>query len=131
MNLPTQHATTPGADSYQNLLAELSAVVAPLQALHQQAVEALTPSVQELVRSGSRDALGIERTLDQLLNHACLPEGLALFKTLCHHYWALNPQATASYVNTYREMWDGEDRNDTKAQAATSATTPCWSNWWC
>jgi hypothetical protein len=65
------------------------------------------------VRSGSGDVQRIEHTLDQLLDVACLPEGLALFKTLCRHYWALDPQATASYVQAYREMWDDEDQNDT------------------
>jgi hypothetical protein len=117
MNLPKRHATTPGADPYQDLLAELAAAMAPLQALHQQAVEALAPSVQEIVRSGSPDTPWIERTLDQLLNHACLPEGLALFKTLCRHYWMLDPQATAGYINAYREMWGADDKNDTEEVA--------------
>ncbi|MBN6743162.1 hypothetical protein JKG47_22325 [Acidithiobacillus sp. MC6.1] len=96
------------------MLAELSAAIAPLQALHQQAVEALALSVQEMVRSGSRDVQRIEHTLDQLLGHACLPEGLTLFKALCRHYWTLNPQATASYVRAYRELWDADDKNDTE-----------------
>lgn len=113
MNLPTQHATVPGSDPYQDLVHALSKAVAPLQALQQQAVEALAPAVQGILGSGSRDAQWIERTLDQLLNHACLPEGLALFKTLCRHYWPLDPQATASYVRAYREMWDDEGESDT------------------
>ena len=113
MNLPTRESTALGADPYQDLLATLSAAVAPLQALHQQAVETLAPTVQDILHNGSRDAQWIEHTLDQLLDHACLPEGLTLFKALCRHYWTLDPQATASYVNTYREMWDGEDKNDT------------------
>lgn len=107
-------ATAPGPDSYRELLDTLSAVIAPLQTLHQQAVEALVPSVQEILRSGSRDAQRIEGTLDQLLNNACMPKGLALFKALCRHYWQLNPQATASYINAYREMWDGGNQNNTE-----------------
>ena len=58
----------------------------------------------------------IERTLDYLLDHACIPQGLALFKSLCRHYWEINPQATASYINAYREMWDSEDQNDPEAK---------------
>ena len=111
MNLPTKRATGPDANPYQDLMATLSATIAPLQALHQKAVEALAPTVQDILRSGSRDAQRIEHTLDQLLDHACLPEGLALFKALCRHYWTLDPQATASYVNAYREMWDGDEQN--------------------
>lgn len=113
MTLPPPHATAPNADPYLELLDTLSAAMAPLQALHQQAVEALAPTVQSILRSDSPDAPRIERTLDQLLNHACIPKGLALFKALCRHYWQLDPQATASYINAYREMWDGEDKNDT------------------
>ena len=110
---PSAQAAPPGADPYQDLLAELSATMAPLQALHEQAVEALAPTVQDILRSRSRDAQWIEHTLDQLLNHACLPEGLAIFKALFRHYWTVNPQATASYVNAYREMWEAEDKSDT------------------
>ena len=106
---PSPQAASPDTGTYVDLLHVLSTAMAPLQALHQQAIEALVPIVQDMVRSGSRDAQRIEHTLDQLLNHACVPEGLALFKALCRHYWPLNPQATASYVHAYREMWDGDD----------------------
>ena len=101
-------------DPYQDLLQTLAATAAPWQTLHQQAIEALAPTVQELVHCDSRNAQRIEHTLDQLLNHACTPEGLILFKTLCRHYWAIDPQATASYVHAYREMWDDDDQSATE-----------------
>jgi hypothetical protein len=31
-------------------------------------------------------------------------------KALCRHYCEFNPQATASYINACREMWDSDDR---------------------
>lgn len=108
MATPHKHTTKPDAATYQELLAELTKSVAALQTLREHAIDALTPIVQELVHSGSRDVQRIEQTLDQLLNHACLPDGLALFKALCRHYWTLDPQAAACYVNAYREMWDEE-----------------------
>lgn len=114
---PLPQAAAPGSAPYVELLDTLSAAMAPLQTLHQQAVEALAPTVQEIVRNGSQNAQLIERTLDQLLNHACMPKGLALFKALCRHYWQLDPQATASYINAYREMWDGDDESDTEEVA--------------
>ncbi len=113
MTTQDQHTARPRAATYQDLLAELKTTMAGLQTLHEQALEGLTPTVQDMVRSGSRDVQRIEHTLDQLLDHACLPEGLALFKTLCRHYWTLDPQATASYVHAYREMWDGDEQSDT------------------
>lgn len=109
---PSRHSATPGKTTYQDLLAEVKKLTADLQTLREQAIEALAPTVQELVRSGSRDVQRIEHTLDQLLDVACLPEGLALFKTLCRHYRTLDPQATASYIHAYREMWDADDQND-------------------
>jgi hypothetical protein len=109
--------TRPGAATYQDLLAELAQSMAELQALREQAIEALAPTVQKLVHSGSRDVQRIEHALDQLVDLACLPEGLALFKTLCRHYWTLDPQVTASYINAYREMWDADDHTETKEVA--------------
>jgi hypothetical protein len=101
-----------GKVTFQDQIAELKMLSVELQVLSEQAIEALTPTVQELLHS--RDVQRIEHTLDQLLDVACLPDGLALFKTLCRHYWTLEPQATASYVQTYREMWDDEGENDTE-----------------
>ena len=113
MTIRQQHTTKPDASAYQNLLAELKKHMADLQTLREQAIETLTPTVQEMVRSGSRNVQQIEHTLDQLLDHACLPEGLALFKTLCRHYWTLDPHATTRYVHAYRETWEEDDQNNT------------------
>jgi hypothetical protein len=86
--------------------AEIRALAASLHDLHRQRVAALTPIVQNLIRSQCRAVPEIEHTLDQLLDCACIPEGLALFKAFCRHYHTINPAATASYVHAYREMWD-------------------------
>jgi hypothetical protein len=96
-------------EAYRDLLGDLSAAIAPLQALHQQAIEDLAPTVREILHNGSRDTLLIEHTLDHLLDCACIPEGLALFKSLCRHYYPINPAATAIYVYAYRDMWDSEE----------------------
>lgn len=109
------HAASLDTNTYAELLDALSTVISSFQMPHQKAIEALEPTVHDLVRSGSRDLHQIEHTLDQLLNHACTPEGLTLFKTLCRHYWAIDPQATASYVQAYREMWDDDKQNDSEA----------------
>ena len=127
------------SNNHRGLLDDLSAIIAPLHALHRQAVEAHAPAVREILRSRSRDTRLIERTLDHLLDHACIPQGLAHFKSLCRHYWEINPQATASYINAYREMWDSDDREtqeteqlpndpvaklrDAKSPASSSAST--------
>lgn len=71
--------------------------------------------MQNLIRSQSRAAQEIEHTLDHLLDCACIPEGLALFKALCRHYYAINPAAAADYVHAYRDMWDREEPGNERA----------------
>ena len=89
--------------------AQISALAARLHDLHRQRVAELTPIAQNLIQSQSREAQEIETTLDHLLDCACIPEGLALFKALCRYYYAINPAATAGYVHAYRDMWDSEE----------------------
>jgi len=113
---PPQKASSLDSEAYRALLGDLSAAIAPLQALHQQAVETLAPSVREIIESRSQDARLIEHTLDHLLDHACIPQGLAIFKSLCRHYWEINPHATASYISAYREMWDSNDQKTKEAE---------------
>jgi hypothetical protein len=119
--MATGPQTAPSAASgdYSALLDRLAAVIAPLQALHQQAIEALTPNVHDIIESNSRDARLIEHTLDHLLDHACIPQGLAVFKSLCRYYWKIDPHATASYISAYREMWDNKNKktNETEIEA--------------
>lgn len=90
-------------------------LAASLNALHRQMAAACAPSVQEMIRSRSRDQRQIEHMLDRLLDCACIPEGLALFRTLCRYYFTVNPAATASYVGAYRDMWDSDDAEEAKA----------------
>ena len=111
----SQKTASPDSETYRDLLSDLSAAFAPLQTFHHQAVEALAPTVREILYNDSQDARLIEHTLDHLLDHACIPQGLACFKSLCRYYWQINPQATASYIFAYREMWDSEADDDPEA----------------
>jgi len=87
---------------------EIRALASTIHDLHQQKAVAYAPIVDDIIRSRSCDVTEIERTLDHLLDCACIPEGLDLFKALCRYYFTLNSSATADYVNAYREMWDNE-----------------------
>ena len=94
--------------SDDELFQSIRGIAQTLQSLNQRAVLEYTPVVQTLVRSRSSDAHHIEQTLDELLGFCGYEPALALFKELCRHYWAIDPAATAFYVDTYREMWDSE-----------------------
>jgi hypothetical protein len=77
--------------------------------LQQQAAQQYRPVVDEILRTGSRDATHIERTLDGLLDFCGHEPVLAMYKQLCRHYWAIDPAATGSYVDAYRERWAGAE----------------------
>ena len=84
-------------------------LVASLNQLHKQMATEYAPIVQDTIRNRVRDQQQIEHLLDRLLDCACNPDGLALFKSLCRYYFTINPAATASYICFYREMWDTPD----------------------
>jgi hypothetical protein len=80
--------------------------------LQLQAEQQYRPVVDEVLRTGSRDAQHIERTLDGLLDFCGHEPVLAMYKALCRHYWAIDPAAAADYVHAYRERWDDADEGD-------------------
>jgi hypothetical protein len=77
--------------------------------LQQEAARQYRPVVEQILRTGNRDAMHIERTLDSLLDFCGFEPVLAMYKQLCRHYWAIDPSATADYVNAYRERWDSDE----------------------
>ena len=78
--------------------------------LQQRAAQAYRPLVDDILRTGSRDAGHIERTLDGLLDFCGHEPVLAIYKQLCRYYWPIDPTATACYVNAYRERWDSDEQ---------------------
>jgi hypothetical protein len=94
-------------------LQSICGIAKSLQALNQQAVREYTPVVESILHSRSRDTSHIEHTLDGLLNFCGYEPALVLYKKLCRHYWNLDQIATASYIETYRKMWDSEENEIT------------------
>lgn len=80
--------------------------------LARKAEQQYASEVEDLVQTECRDAHRIEHLLDGILDFCFDPEVLRLYKKLCRYYLAIDPEATAFYVNSYREMWDeAEERN--------------------
>jgi len=70
--------------------------------------------VEAILKEQSRDSRRIERCLDGMLDF-CFDNGMLVFyKKLCRYYFAINPEATASYVQAYREIWDEEFAKEKK-----------------
>jgi hypothetical protein len=93
----------------QDLVEKIAPLVSEVAALQQLAIREYEPVVEHLIRSNSQDVRKLEATLDRLLDIACVPDGLKLFKALCRHYYFTDPVSTADYVQSYRELWDNED----------------------
>jgi hypothetical protein len=87
-------------------------LVHSLQGLEPRAAQQYRPVVDDILRTGSRDASRIEHTLDGLLDFCGHEPVLLMYRRLCQHYWQLDPAATASYINAYRERWDSDEQGE-------------------
>lgn len=77
--------------------------------LAHQAVQQYGSEVEAILRDQCRDPQRIEHTLDGMLDFCFDPSMLILYKKLCRYYFKIDPEATASYVYLYREMWDEKE----------------------
>ncbi|WP_407356101.1 hypothetical protein [Methanolobus sp. WCC5] len=94
---------------YDKLLGSVTDIATQIQELNRQAVYQYTPIVNSIIQTKSRDISHIERTLDSLLDFCGYDPALRLYRQLCRYYWDIDPEATVSYINAYRELWDSED----------------------
>ena len=78
--------------------------------LAHQAEQQYVQEVEDILRTQCRDPQRIEHTLDGMLDFCFDPGMLYLFKKLCRYYFKIDQEATASYVNAYREMWDEKEK---------------------
>lgn len=92
--------------------AAIMAVAEEMHRLAEQALRQYTPVVESIVRSKSRDVHHIQHTLDRLLDFGFYDPMVELFRRLCRHYYFIDPAAAASYVLTYRDMWDSEEAGE-------------------
>jgi len=68
--------------------------------------------VEALLKAQSRDPQRIEHLLDGMLDFCFDPPMLFLYKKVCRYYFKINPEATDSYVYSYRELWDEKGEAD-------------------
>ena len=74
--------------------------------LQKQAEQEYSVLVNDLIRSNCQDANRIALTLDGLLSFAAEGECLLLYRRLCKHLFAFDPQCAADYIEYWSEMWD-------------------------
>jgi len=95
-------------ENINKLVNELKPLLQQIELIHHAAYYQYKPQVERLIATKVKDDNTIQLVLDYLLDHSCNAEVLILYKKLCRYYWDLNPEATADYINYYREMWDNE-----------------------
>ena len=67
--------------------------------------------IEYIIKNNIKDEKQIERQLDEMLDILFVyetNETLLTFRRLCRHYFDINPQATADYINFYKEQNDPE-----------------------
>jgi hypothetical protein len=84
-------------------------LVREMRELEQRAAQQYRSVVDDILLTGSQDIGHIEHTLDRLLDFCGYEPVLAMYKQLCRHYWGIDQEATAYYVNAYRERWDSDE----------------------
>ncbi len=92
------------------LVQNISGLLSGAQRLARQAHAEYNPEVDTVIHDRCRDSTRIERLLDGILDFCFDPEMLHLYKKLCRYYFAIDPEATVSYVNSYRDMWDDDGK---------------------
>jgi hypothetical protein len=93
-------------------IASIVAIAGQIEALNERAVREYGPIVENILLTGNRDTREIEWTLDGLLDFCGHPPVLELYRRLCRHYWNVDRDATAGYIQAYREMWDSESATE-------------------
>jgi hypothetical protein len=99
---------------YDTTLNGFKKMAQSLVLLNEQAYHTYLPLVDAIIQSKSKDENEIGHLLDRILDIACMDKGLLLYKKLCRYYWDINPNATAYYINAYRETWDSETLDEEK-----------------
>ena len=101
-----------------DLVKRLGELAIGAQKLARVAVQQYSAEVEAILKAQSRDSGSIERCLDGMLDFCFDDEMLVLYKRLCRYYVDIAPEATASYVHAYREMW-GEQKPDKRDKVSS------------
>jgi hypothetical protein len=90
------------------LVRAIGELVAQRKQLASEAERQYAREVEDILRTKCRDPRRIEHLLDGLLDFGFDDSMVRLYKKLCRYYFQIDPEATVSYVNIYRELWDDE-----------------------
>lgn len=98
-----------------NLVQNIGELTRGARKLAREAAQQYSIEVEAILKVQSRDSQRIERCLDGMLDFCFDDDMLLLYRKLCSYYFAIDPEATVSYVQAYREMWDEQAENTSKS----------------
>ena len=90
-----------------DLVEHLKPLVEQMKHIHDMAVVAYTPLVDDLCRRKATQN-EVEWMLDWLLMYAGDDRMLLLYKSVCRAYWQVYPDSIAFYIMEYRKEYDPE-----------------------
>ncbi len=85
---------------------ELMELVESIQQLYEQAFMFYSPTVEELCNRNNVSQKELEYELDGMLSFCQSDNMLSLFKRLCRKFYKQYPETVASYIMTYKELYD-------------------------
>jgi len=98
-------------DKQQKILTDdIREIAKGLQAIYSQAETQYTSAVNDVIRRKSKDAKEIEHILNYMLDFADNEKILTSYRKLCRYYFDINPQATAEYIQSYKELYDSDEK---------------------
>jgi len=94
---------------FEGLMDNIRGMAKEMQTIYAQAITYYTPAVDDVIRRQSRDTKEIEHLLNYMLDFADNEEILTSYRKLCRYYLNINPQATAEYIQAYKELYDADE----------------------
>ena len=95
---------------YSALTDNIREIAKELQTIYSQAETYYTSVVHDVICRQSKDTKEIEHLLNYMLDFAENEKILTSYRKLCRYYLDINPQATAKYIQSYKEMYDADEK---------------------
>ena len=94
----------------KDFINDIRGIAKELQTIYSQAEIYYTSAVNTVIQRQSNDTKEIEPLLDYMLDFADNEKILNLYRKLFRYYYKLNPQATAEYIQSYKELYDADEK---------------------
>ena len=95
-------------NNFGNLMDDIRGIANEFQAIYSQAETYYSSAIDDVIRRQSKDEKKIEHLLNYLLDFADNEKILTSYRKLCRYYYNINPQATAEYIQSYKELYDAD-----------------------